>query len=110
MTATPLTEGELWTRARLQELIDGRFSPVAIGRFLLASQRRAAHVRRSRPQLARREAQWAAAGATAWLALASAGVQPFRRSLRLGLGGGGGTVAVAGWGPGVFEAEGGGPR
>jgi len=110
MTATPLTEGELWARARLQELFDGRFSPIAIGRFLLASQRRATDVRRSRPQLARREAQWAAAGATAWMALASAGAQPFRRSLRAGLGGWGVTIVMLDWHLGMLETEDGVPR
>lgn len=63
----PLTEGERWVRVELQELLDARFSPVAVTRFLARSQRRANAVRRARPELARQEAVWLAAGAGACL-------------------------------------------
>ena len=49
-----LTEGELWAREQLATLLEARFTPVAIARFLAASQRRANAVRAERPELARR--------------------------------------------------------
>lgn len=62
------TEGELWTREQLERLLTRRFSPRAVAAFLLASQRRAAQVRRARPRLARRSRAWIAAGAVAYAA------------------------------------------
>ncbi len=61
----PLTEGERWARAELGKLLDARFSPIAVARFLARSQGRAGAVRRARPELARQEAAWLAAGAGA---------------------------------------------
>jgi len=104
------TEGEEWTREQLQRLLDARFRPVAVARFLLASQRRASRVRRERPDVARREVAWAAVGAAAWLALAALGVDPFRGRLRLGLGGWAVTVAMLDWHLGMLETPDGQPR
>ena len=64
-----LTEGEQWTRDQLELLLSRRFSPPAVAHFLAESQRRASHVRRRRPELARQELRWASAGAAACLAL-----------------------------------------
>jgi hypothetical protein len=97
------TEGELWTRAQLRRLRAARFRPAAIARFLLASQRRAARVRRARPDVARREARWALVGAGGWLAAAALDVQPFRRRLRAGLGGWTVTIAMLDWHLGMLE-------
>lgn len=58
----PLTEGERWVRAELQELLDARLAPRAVARFLVRSQRRSTAVRRARPGLARQEAVWLAVG------------------------------------------------
>jgi hypothetical protein len=79
------TEGERWTEDQLQRLLHARFRPAGVARFVLASQRRATEIRRARPEVARREAAWAAAGAGGWLALAALGVDPFRRRLAAGL-------------------------
>jgi hypothetical protein len=88
------TEGELWTRDQLRRLREGRFRPGAVAHFLIASQRRATRTRRARPDVARREAQWALIGAAGWLGLAACGVQPFARRLRSGLAGWTLTIAM----------------
>ncbi|MFL5956925.1 MAG: hypothetical protein ACJ756_05700, partial [Solirubrobacterales bacterium] len=46
-------------------LLERRFSPAAVAGFLAASFRRSAHVRRSRPELARQSRRWMAIGAAA---------------------------------------------
>lgn len=99
------TEGEEWTRAQLARLLDARFSPRAVARFLAASQRRAADVRRRRPEVARREAAWAAVGGGAWVALALLGVDPFRRRLRSGLCGWAVTLVMLDWHLGMLETS-----
>ena len=73
------TAGELWAREQLTLLLDARFGPRAVGRFLVASQRRTNAERRARPAVARRMRIWVATGAGAWAALALAGAEPFRR-------------------------------
>jgi phosphatidylglycerophosphate synthase len=105
-----LTEGERWAREQLEALLARRFAPPAIGRFLWSSWRRSAAVRRERPQLARRAWAWMAAGALAWLALAAAGREPFRRRLRGGLGWWGATAVMLDWHLGMVETEDGRPR
>jgi len=104
------TEGEEWTRDQLERLLVARLRPGAVGSFLLASQRRANRVRAARPELARREASWAAVGAAAWLALASMDVDPFRRRARSGLLGWAVTVIMLDWHLGMVETEDGRPR
>jgi hypothetical protein len=104
------TEGELWTRAQLQRLRASRFHPAAVARLLIASQCRAARVRRARPELARREVRWALIGAAGWVGLALLDVQPFRRRLRAGLGGWAVTMAMLDWHLGMLETPAGRPR
>jgi phosphatidylglycerophosphate synthase len=104
------TEGEAWTRDQLERLLAAHFRPGAIARFLVASQRRANDLRHRRPELARREATWAAAGAGAWLLLAAAGAEPFRRRLRSGLAGWAITVLMLDWHLGMLETVDGRPR
>jgi hypothetical protein len=104
------TEGELWTREQLRRLRAARFRPAAVARFLVASQRRATDVRRARPEVARREAQWALIGAAGWLALAALDVEPFRRRLRAGLGCWTVTIAMLDRHLGMLETPDGRPR
>ncbi len=78
MSAAP-TSGELWAREQLALLLDARFAPRSVARFLVASQRRANAERRARPATARRMRGFVAAGGLAWGALAVAGREPFRR-------------------------------
>ncbi len=104
------TEGEAWTREQLERLLAARFRPVAVARFLVASQRRANRVRSSRPDLARRELRWAATGAVAWALLAAARVEPFRRRLVSGLGGWAATLLMLDWHLGMLETTDGQPR
>ena len=104
------TEGEAWVRAELALLRSARFSPAALARFLGASQRRAGHVRRERPELARRARHWTMLGAAAWLLLAAAGREPFRRRLAAGLGWWGSVAVMLDWHLGMFETADGAPR
>ncbi len=104
------TEGEAWTREQLERLLAARFRPVSVARFLVDSQRRANEVRGRRPEVARREATWAAVGAAAWMLLAAIGVEPFRRRLRPGLAGWAVTVLMLDWHLGMLETEDGRPR
>jgi hypothetical protein len=97
------TEGERWTREQLRRLRAARFGPAAIARFLLASQRRAARVRRARPDVTLRESRWAVIGAVAWLGLAALDIEPFRRRVRAGLGGWTVTIAMLDWHLGMLE-------
>lgn len=99
------TEGEAWSRRELAELLDGRFAPRPVVRFLASSQRRAADVRRRRPELARQSRRWMATGAAAWLGLAAAGREPFRRRLAGGLGWWGACALMVDWHLGMVEEE-----
>ncbi|MDX6668975.1 MAG: hypothetical protein QOK04_2355 [Solirubrobacteraceae bacterium] len=105
-----LTDGELWAREQLATLLEARFTPVAIARFLAAAQRRANAVRAERPELARRAWGWAALGGAAWAVLAAAGRQPFRRRARSGLAWWAGTAVMLDWHLGMVETEDGRPR
>ena len=105
-----LTEGERWTREQLRALLARRFTPAAAGRFLLDSWRRSASVRHERPALARRARRWTGVGALAWVALAVAGVEPFRRRLRDGLGWWAATALMLDWHLGMIETADGRPR
>jgi phosphatidylglycerophosphate synthase len=105
-----LTEGEEWTRAQLARLLQARFTPRAMTDFVVASQRRAAGVRRSRPEVARREALWATVGGGAWVLLAQLGIDPFRRRLRSGLSGWAATIVMLDWHLGMLETPDGRPR
>jgi phosphatidylglycerophosphate synthase len=105
-----LTEGELWTRQQLAELLARRFSPVAVAEFLAASQRRANDVRARRPALGRQSRRWGLAGAAAWLGLAAAGRQPFRGNLVEGLTWWALTWTMLDWHLGMVETEDGRPR
>ena len=106
----PPTEGELWAREQLAILRAARFSPPAVGRFLLASQRRANDVRRARPELGRQAWGWIAAGAAAWVVLAAAGAQPYRRRWRTGLGWWATCALMLDWHLGMLETTSGRPR
>ena len=106
----PLTEGERWARDQLAALRAVRFSPPAVGRFLLASQRRANDVRRTRPELGRQAWAWMAAGAGTWLGLAAGGAEPFRRRLRAGLGWWTACAVMLDWHLGMVETADGRPR
>jgi len=105
-----LTEGERWTRDQLEVLLAGRFSPTAIARFLVASQRRAGEVRSARPELAAQAGRWMALGGAGWLLLAGTGIQPFRRRVRSGLGWWTATAVMLDWHLGMVETEDGRPR
>lgn len=62
------TAGERWAREELRRLAAARYRPAAIAGFLVASQRRAADVRRTRPALARQARAWELVGAVAYVA------------------------------------------
>ncbi|MHB8657320.1 MAG: hypothetical protein ACYC91_05100 [Solirubrobacteraceae bacterium] len=76
-----LTAGERWTRDQLRSLHRGRFSPAAVGAFLLASQRRANEARAVRPELARQAAAWTMVGALASVSCGIRGGWDRRRTL-----------------------------
>jgi phosphatidylglycerophosphate synthase len=79
--AEPPTEGERWARCELARLRDARWSPPALGAFLLASQRRATETRRARPLVARQATAWMLSGAVAWwLATRRCPAGPWRRA------------------------------
>lgn len=105
-----MTPGEQWIRVELGRLRARRYTPVAFAGFLAASQRRAAEVRRERPQLARRARRWEAGGAAAWVALACAGREPYRRRLVRGLSWWAVTSLMLEWHLGMVEGEDGTPR
>ena len=100
-----LADGELWARDELALLRGARFSPPAIARFLGASRRRAAEVRRDRPALARRARRWTSLGAATWILLAAMGRQPFRRRLASGLGWWGGVAVMLDWHLGMLDRK-----
>ncbi|MDP2712510.1 MAG: hypothetical protein Q8O56_14945, partial [Solirubrobacteraceae bacterium] len=79
-------------------------------RFLVASQRRANEQRAVRPATARRTRHVIAAGAAAWLALALAGREPYRRRLGSFVAWWTLTYAMLDWHVGMFETEDGQPR
>lgn len=108
--ARTLTEGERWAHEQLAALLAARFSPPAVGRFLVASQRRANDVRRARPELGRQAWGWMSAGAGAWLGLAAGGAQPFRRRLGAGLGWWAACAVMLDWHLGMVETADGRPR
>ncbi|MGH2946254.1 MAG: hypothetical protein ACRDPC_08355, partial [Solirubrobacteraceae bacterium] len=60
--------------------------------------------------LARRARRWTCAGAVAWLALAAAGADPFRRRLRKGLSWWAATALMLDWHLGMIETADGRPR
>jgi len=109
-SARYLTAGELWAREQLMGLLAARFSPAALVRFLVASQRRTNEQRRERPQTARRMRRWIAAGAAAWAALAGAGIEPFRGATRAFAAWWVLTWLMLDWHIGMFETEDGRPR
>lgn len=104
------TAGELWAGEQLRSLLDARFGPVAVVRFLVASQRRANAERRARPAVARRMRAWVAAGAGAWAALALAGAEPFRRRAGAFAAWWALTWLMLDWHVGMVETEDGCPR
>lgn len=104
------TEGELWARRELEALRAGAFSPAAVAGFLAASARRSAATRAERPDLARQSRRWLSVGAGAWLALATAGCEPFRRRLTAGLGWWAAVALMLDWHLGMFETPDGRPR
>jgi phosphatidylglycerophosphate synthase len=110
MSDRPLTEGEQWARDELAQLLARRFTLPAVARFLWSSSVRSAQIRRSRPELARRAWSWAGLGAGAWVALAVAGRQPFKRRLKTGLGWWALTSAMVDWHLGMVETKDGRPR
>lgn len=104
------TEGERWTRAELARLRAGRFAPGAVGRFLVASQRRANEVRRARPALGRQARGWTGAGAAAWIGLGAAGVEPFRSRRAAGLAWWAACAVMLDWHLGMVETPAGAAR
>lgn len=106
----PITEGERWSREQLQVLLDARFGPRAVARFLAASQRRANAERAARPQTARRMRAWMLAGGAAHAGLAVAGEPGARRGLPAALGWWAVTWVMLDWHIGMIETEDGRPR
>lgn len=104
------TAGEVWAREQLELLLAARFRPAAIGRFLLASQRRCNAERSARPATARRTRLVVAAGAGAWAALALAGAQPFHRRAGAFAAWWALTWLMLDWHIGMIETEDGRPR
>ncbi len=105
-----MTSGEEWIRARLTELRARRYSPAAVASFLAASQVRAGEVRRDRPELARRARSWELGGAAAWLLLALACREPYRRRVTAGLSWWALSALMLEWHLGMVESEDGVPR
>jgi phosphatidylglycerophosphate synthase len=100
-----LTEGERWARQELQALLDRRFSPPAVARFLWRSQLRTIEIRHGNPALGRQAWSWMAVGAAAWGGLAAAGAEPFRRRVRGGLAWWALTALMLDWHLGMIESE-----
>ena len=93
------TEGERWAREELERL---RFTPGGVARFLAASWRRSARIRRERPELARRAWSWMAVGGVLYVAV------PVR--LRPALAWWAACAVMLDWHLGMFETEDGRPR
>jgi hypothetical protein len=106
----PVTAGELWAREQLALLLEARFAPRAVARFLVASQRRTNAERRARPGAARRIRRFVGAGAGAWAALALAGREPFRRQAGAFAAWWALTWLMLDWHIGMVETEDGRPR
>ena len=106
----PLTDGERWARDELERLKGRRFAPGAMVRFVVAGCARADERRRARPALARQAWGWMGAGGAAWVVLALAGAEPFRRGVRGGLAWWGATALMVDWHLGMVETEDGRPR
>jgi len=106
----PLTDGERWAREELERLKGGRFTPGAMVRFVAAAFARTNKRRRARPALARQAWGWMATGGAAWVVLALADVEPFRRGARGGLAWWGATGLMVDWHLGMVETEDGRPR
>ncbi len=104
------TAGERWAAAALDDLRAAGFGPRGTAVFLAESRRRAAATRRARPALVRQSRAWSATGATAWIALAAAGVEPYRRRLVPGLAWWALVAAMLDWHLGMVEGEDGRPR
>lgn len=109
MTDRSLTEGERWAREQLALLLEARFTPRAVARFLVVSQRRAGEMRAQRPGLGRQAWSWMALGGAAWAGLAAGGAQPFRRRARSGLAWWGASAVMLDWHLGMVETEDGEP-
>ena len=105
-----MTDGERWAREALAELRAAHFTPAAVLRFLVASQRRANATRARRPALARQARAWTLVGTTAWVVPAALRVQPLRRRMRAGLAWWGLTALMLDWHLGMVESEDGEPR
>lgn len=103
------TEGQLWTHEQLRALHAARFSPAAIGAFLLASQRRTNAVRAARPELARQAQMWIGVGAGAWVVLAARGPRAQVR-LWMGLAWWGACALMVDWHLGMVQTLDGRPR
>lgn len=110
MSIVRFTAGELWAREQLAQLRSARFAPLAVARFLLASQRRANEQRAARPQTARRMRACMAGGAAAWAALALARREPFRRRAGAFAAWWALTWLMLDWHIGMLESEDGEPR
>ena len=105
-----LTAGELWAREQLRLLLDARFAPRAVARFLADSQRRCNAQRRARPLVARRMRRWILCGALLWAGLALAGREPFRRRWRAFAAWWSLTWLMLDWHAGMLETADGRPR
>jgi phosphatidylglycerophosphate synthase len=108
--AIALTDGEHWTRERLEQLREAGFTPLAIASFLAAARRRASDERRARAALAHQARSWSIVGALAWLALAASGQGQFRTRVRSGLVSWAATSVMLSWHLGMVETEDGEPR
>jgi phosphatidylglycerophosphate synthase len=110
MVSATRPQGQLWTREQLRALRERRFSPCAIGAFLLASQRRADATRSQRPALARQARRWTWLGGGAWLTLAVAGADGIRARVCAGLLWWSACALMLDWHLGMVETLDGRPR
>ena len=107
-----MTSGEQWAAEELDALRADRYGPRAWTRFLRASFRRAADVRRARPELARQARAWSAVGLVSGVAASTAASRRSLAATRPGrfalwwLA----TAAMLEWHLGMVEGPGGGPR
>jgi hypothetical protein len=110
MASAPGTDGERWAREQLEELRAARYAPRAVGRFLVACQRRAGRERAARPATARRMRAWLAAGLGGYLGLAAGGAPGARNALPGRLAWWAATGLMLDWHVGMVETEDGRPR